>query len=219
MPTMALACSRREAEAAPGQRSRHEQHQQGAEPVVREPLPHLREEEGGKAARVPEEAGVFGGPEGRRVAVEHGGAARAFGLRGMLAHGELGVRWRRGTGLPGIVDCLRRTPRGSVAGRARLTGRLRESAECTTLPPLPPYCARPAGAASCALRRPVPETKQPATIPERRRFQPGDGFRILRGPARRRARLRARHRRPRPPRSWPPAPAPSRCARRSAPTW
>ena len=45
-----------EAEAAVQQRGRHEEHQQRPQPVVREPLPHLREEQRRQAPRVAEEA-------------------------------------------------------------------------------------------------------------------------------------------------------------------
>jgi hypothetical protein len=47
-----------EAEPAIEQRRRHEQHEQRTDPVIREPLPHLGEEQRAQAARVTEEPTV-----------------------------------------------------------------------------------------------------------------------------------------------------------------
>jgi hypothetical protein len=55
---------------------RHEQHQQGAHSVIAEALPHLGEEQGREAARVPE-------PLGRRGNAARGGRHESLAVRSM----------------------------------------------------------------------------------------------------------------------------------------
>src|SRR5690606_22043617 len=53
-----------EAETPVGYRGRHEEDEDRAQPVVREALPHLREEEGGEASGMAEEATIRGAEGG-----------------------------------------------------------------------------------------------------------------------------------------------------------
>ena len=75
---MADAVGRDEAEPAARERRRHEEDEERADPVVREPLPHLGEEQRREAARMAEEAAVV-----------------VSGLAGLVVRERAASVWRR----------------------------------------------------------------------------------------------------------------------------
>ena len=122
-----------EAETAGGGGGGHEQDQQGAHPVVAEALPHLGEEERGKAARVTEEGGVVRVRDlrncvsARRRCIRHEARIALFHRMGGCA---------RCSSRPTILDVSRsaspRPPRGCGRRVSRSRARMRRAGPSRT---------------------------------------------------------------------------------------